>query len=88
MSALLIPGLVAALAGLAGLALGVLHFRSLERVTALLVQGRLAGVALQIGRLAVLAVFLWLCARGGPWTLLAGAAGLLAGRALILRGVR
>ena len=88
MNALLIPGLVAALAGLAGLALGVLHFRSLERVTALLVQGRLAGVALQIGRLAVLAVFLWLCTRGGTWPLVAGGAGLMAGRALVLQRVR
>ena len=82
-AALLLP-----LAALAGLALGIAHFRTLRWVSDLLIQGRLAGIGVQIARLAVLAVFLWLCARGGPSTLLAGAAGLLAGRALILRGVR
>lgn len=78
--------MVLALAALlAGLALGWLHFTSLAWVTRLLVAGRLAGVALQLGRFVVLGLFLYLCAQGGWQVLLAGFVGIMAARLFVLR---
>ncbi|MBP0485068.1 ATP synthase subunit I [Sagittula salina] len=71
-------------AGLVGLATGWLHFATLARVTDLLLEGRLAGVALQLGRFGLTGGFLALCAGAGWPVLLSGAAGIMAGRALVL----
>lgn len=80
------PAALAAAA--AGAAAGWLHFATLPRVVALLLAGRLAGALLQLERFVVLACVLAICAWGGASPLLAGAAGALAGRALVLRGTR
>ena len=80
--ATVVAALVAALAGTAA---GWFHFISLSRVADLLVAVRIAGVGLQVARFVVLGMFLWLCAKGGWPVLLAGAAGVMAGRALVLR---
>jgi F1F0 ATPase subunit 2 len=79
---------LAAAAGIAGAALGWAHFASLAWVADLFAAGRIGAVALQVGRLAVLSGFLWLCAQGGAAVLLAAAAGVLAGRSLVLRRAR
>ncbi|WP_028028448.1 ATP synthase subunit I [Gemmobacter nectariphilus] len=84
----LAPTLITILAALAGGGLGALHFLTLRRVSDMLLNGRLVAVGLQLARLAVMALFLWLCARAGAAPLLAGAAGVLAGRAIVLRRVR
>ena len=76
---------IIAVAAFAGIAMGWAHFATLSRVTALLMAGRIAGVGLQVARLAVLTAFLWFCAKGGWPVLLAGALGVLTGRALVLR---
>ncbi|MCA8883460.1 MAG: hypothetical protein KDA50_06905 [Rhodobacteraceae bacterium] len=73
--------LAAPVGGLAGW----LHFATLARVADLFVAGRLSAVGLQLARLAVLGAFLWLCSRGGAAVLIAGAAGVLAGRAIVMR---
>ncbi|MCA8879421.1 MAG: hypothetical protein KDA73_05530 [Rhodobacteraceae bacterium] len=70
---------------LAGVALGWLHFRSLRRVAERLVAGEPAAVLLQITRILMLALFLYLCARLGASTLLAAAAGVYIGRVLVMR---
>ncbi|MCB1395878.1 MAG: hypothetical protein H6898_14445 [Rhodobacter sp.] len=79
---------LAALAALAGLAAGWVHFASLAPIARMLTQGRMLAVALQVARLAVLGLVLWGFARGGALVLVAGAAGILAGRALVMRRVR
>lgn len=71
---------------LAGLGLGWLHFSSLQRVTGMLLAGDGRAVLLQVGRLAVLGLFLFLCVKAGGLVLIAAAAGILAGRAIVLRG--
>ena len=80
--------ILALAAALTGAAAGWLHFTLLGHVTALLVAGRLSGVALQLGRFALLGALLWLCAQGGAVVLLACLAGILAGRAVVMRGRR
>ncbi|MBN8186367.1 MAG: N-ATPase subunit AtpR [Salipiger thiooxidans] len=75
-------------AGLAaGLALGLFHFATLHRVTALYVGGGSApkALALQLGRFALLVAGLVLLALWGATALLAGAAGVMIGRAVVLR---
>ncbi len=76
------------LAGLVGTAVGWGHFASLVFVTDLLVAGRMAGLFLQLGRFAVLGAFLWLCALAGWTVLIAGAAGIMAGRFIVLKRAR
>lgn len=78
----------AIIAAVAGLGLGWLHFASLARVADWLLAGRLAAVALQLARFALLGGFLFLCSRGGALVLLAGAAGVLSARVLVLRRAR
>ena len=78
----------ALLAGLAGLGAGWLHFASLEWVANRIVEGRLSAVGIQLGRLALLGGILFLFAQGGALVLLAGAAGILLGRSIVLRGAR
>jgi hypothetical protein len=79
---------IAVLAALAGFAVGWLHFVSLERVAVMIVQGRLSAIGLQLARIALLGSLLWLFAKGGGLILIAGAAGIVAGRSLVLRRAR
>ncbi len=79
---------IAVLAALAGAGAGYLHFRALRGLADQLALGRVWGAALQAARFAGLALFLYGCARLGPLALIAAAAGLLAGRALVMRQVR
>ncbi len=80
--------ILAFLAGLAGLGAGWLHFASLEWVANRIVEGRLSAVGVQLGRLVLLGGVLFLFAQGGALVLLAGAAGILLGRFIVLRGMR
>lgn len=70
-----------------GFVLGLIHFASLKRVTALyLSDGPVwRAIGLQVLRLAVLAVALILMARQGAVPLFATLVGLLLARALVLR---
>ncbi|MHC0053931.1 N-ATPase subunit AtpR [Actibacterium sp. D379-3] len=77
---------LAGLAALAGCAVGWLHFRSLRGLAHRMLAGQPSAVALQLARMAGLGLFLYLCAwGGGAAVLLAGACGVLVGRALVLR---
>ncbi|MEZ6002204.1 ATP synthase subunit I [Hyphomonas sp.] len=80
--------LLAGLAGLAGFGAGWLHFASLEWVANRIVEGRLSAIALQLGRIVLLVGILFLLAKGGALVLLSGAAGILLGRVIVLRGTR
>lgn len=82
------PLMLALLAFPAGVLAGWVHFTTLGRVAGLLAAGRFSAVALQVLRLALLGGFLWLCAWFGAAALLSGAAGIMAGRALVLRRAR
>ncbi|MGC9449023.1 ATP synthase subunit I [Cereibacter johrii] len=84
MTGLLLP--LAALS--AGILAGALHFATLRPLSDRLLRGDLGAIPLQLLRLALLAAFLVLCSRGGAATLLGAAAGILGGRALILRRER
>lgn len=77
---------VPALAALAaGVAVGFIHFRTLRRTADAFVGGRAArALALQLVRLALIGGFLFAAARAGALPLLAAAAGVLAGRALVM----
>ncbi len=79
-SVVLVPLAVAA-----GYGAGLLHFRSLRRVTDMMVAGRRAAVPLQFARLAGLGMMLLLAALAGAAVLIAAAVGVLAGRARALR---
>lgn len=63
-------------------------YTGMEGLSDRLLRGDLGAIPLQLLRLALLAAFLVLCSRGGAATLLAAAAGILGGRALILRRER
>ncbi len=80
--------LLALLAAFVGLGAGWLHFSSLARIADMLAEGKVAAVGLQLVRLGLLAVLLWLFAQGGVWVLIAGTAGVLAGRSVALRRAR
>lgn len=86
-----LPLPAAALIGLAlGLVLGIAHFASLKRVTALYVGGGTPwrAIAFQLGRLALLTAVLTGLALMGTVPLLAGALGVLVGRAIVLHRAR
>ncbi|RLL72454.1 N-ATPase subunit AtpR [Paenirhodobacter hankyongi] len=68
-----------------GTGAGWLHFRTLRAVSDRLLSGDLTAVALQVGRFAVLGLFLFLCARAGAAPLVTGAAGVLIGRRIALK---
>ncbi len=72
-------------AALAGGVAGWLHIRSLRPVADGLLKGDPMAVVLQIARFVGLGIFLYLCARLGAAPLLAAAAGVLIGRAVVLR---
>lgn len=77
--------LLAVLAAGSGFVAGWLHFASLARIADMIVAGRLTPILFQLARLAGLGLFLWLCAMGGAAVLLAGAAGVLVARSVVLR---
>ncbi len=78
--------LLLALAFLAGAAVGTAHFVSLRRVVDAWTAGRTArAVALSIVRWVVLVVAALLLARQGAMPLLAGLAGLLVARVVVVR---
>ncbi len=81
--------LVHAVAALvAGGGMGWLHFSTLHRVAGMLLAGDWRAVVEQLARLLVLTAFLVLCVKAGGLVLIAGAVGVLAGRALVLRGAK
>ncbi|WP_252737762.1 ATP synthase subunit I [Citreicella sp. C3M06] len=88
MSGFEMPLGLALLAALAGVLAGYLHFKSLRAVSDRLASGQLLAVAIQIARLVAMALFLYLCARLGTPALLGAGAGVLIGRALVLRAAR
>lgn len=77
-------------AGFGGVAVGVLHFSALDRVTQLYLGGGSVGRALllQLSRLAVLGALLTGLAMLGALPLLSGALGLLVGRTIVMRRKR
>lgn len=80
--------LLALLAALAGVGAGWIHFRSLRPLAGRIIAGDLRALALQLLRLGGMMAFLVLAAQGGALVLLAAAAGVFAGRWLVLRAVR
>ncbi len=84
------PLLAAALALVLGFGVGVVHFASLRRVTALYLEGGPLArtIALQLGRLVLLGGLLVGLAMAGALPLLAGALGVLLARQAVLRRVR
>lgn len=81
------PVFAAALGLAAGLALGLMHFATLRKVTQMYLSGGSYGraIALQLARLALLAAALSGLALAGAVPLLSAALGLLIGRAVIFR---
>ncbi len=75
---------------LGGLVLGYIYFRALRETTNLVVsQGHpLLGLALTLGRLALLCGVFYLAVLAGGAALLATLAGVLAAKALMLRQIR
>ncbi|MGI4812595.1 MAG: ATP synthase subunit I [Janthinobacterium lividum] len=72
-----------------GFAAGLGHFATLQRNVQLLASGAAAkALALQLARLGLLLVILFVLAKLGPWTLLCGALGVLIARSVVLRRVR
>lgn len=70
-----------------GYVAGFAHFRSLKSVARRLASGELSGIVLQLGRLALLGVVLFLMALWGAQALLAGTAGVLLARRRVLAQV-
>ncbi|WP_323772332.1 hypothetical protein [Antarctobacter sp.] len=85
MSALATSAVIAVLAALAGLLVGLLHFWSLRLVADRLVAGQMSAVVLQMARLVGLALFLYLCTWFGALALLGAGVGVMCGRAVVLR---
>lgn len=83
-----LPLLHMALAAVAGAVAGTVFFASLAPVARMLAAGRIEAVGLQVLRFVALGLVLWLMARGGAAVLLSGAAGVMAGRALVMRGTK
>ncbi|WP_434289586.1 N-ATPase subunit AtpR [Celeribacter sp. SCSIO 80788] len=75
---------------LLGFGVGLLHFASLRRVTAMYLSGSSTAraIILQLGRLVLVAALLVFLALKGALPLLAGAGGLLLARIVILRRSR
>lgn len=77
-------GIAASLAG--GVMLGLFHFRLLRSVSLDFARGRaVRAFALQTGRMGLMAAVLVFLARQGAAILLAGALGIMIGRAVIIR---
>lgn len=80
------PVLTLGTAFIAGMALGLLHFKTLHRVTDNYLAGQTGrAIALQFLRLGVLFGFLAVLVVSGAAALLSGTAGVLLGRLAVLR---
>jgi F1F0 ATPase subunit 2 len=73
---------------LAGILLGLFFFATLRWNIALYLSRRTAGLALQLGRLAVVVLGLVLVAHAGATPLVATFVGFLIARSAVLRGAR
>ncbi|MFM0649611.1 ATP synthase subunit I [Paraburkholderia bryophila] len=74
---------------IAGFAAGLVHFSTLHRNVQLLAFGSVGkALAMQIARLGLLLVILFVLAKLGPWTLLCGTLGVLVARSVIVHKVR
>ncbi|WP_158971597.1 N-ATPase subunit AtpR [Chachezhania sediminis] len=84
------PVPVSVLALLIGLAMGLFHFSTLKRVSAMYLDGTPVWqvLGLQLARLAVLVAIFVVMALAGAMPLLAGAIGLLLGRIVVMRRAR
>jgi F1F0 ATPase subunit 2 len=72
-----------------GLLAGSIHFATLHWNVRLLIAGTAArALALQLLRLAGVAVWFALLAKLGPWALLCGVAGLLIARYVVIRRIK
>lgn len=67
-----------------GYVAGLLHFRSLKGVARRLARGDWTAIAIQMARLALLGVLLFILTRWGAQTLLAGTAGIFLARRRVL----
>ncbi|MFT3721406.1 ATP synthase subunit I [Pseudorhodoferax sp.] len=77
--------MLALVAFVTGCVMGFIHFRTLGRAADAFVQGRAArALLLQFARLALTGGFLFAVAQAGALPLLAAAAGILAGRGLVM----
>ncbi|MCB1357988.1 MAG: hypothetical protein KDK53_16360 [Maritimibacter sp.] len=87
---MILPVLDIALGFAFGLAVGLVHFLSLRRVTALWLSGRAPrrALALHFGRLAALGAGLFGLALIGAVALVAGAMGVIVAREIVLHGAR
>jgi F1F0 ATPase subunit 2 len=73
----------------AGFAAGLVHFSTLQRNAQLLASGSASkALTMQLARLGLLLVILFVLAKLGPWTLLCGALGVFVARSVVLRRVR
>jgi F1F0 ATPase subunit 2 len=73
----------------AGVVAGLFHFSTLHRNVRLLASGSASkALAMQLARLGLLLVILFVLAKLGPWTLLCGALGVFVARSMVLRRVR
>ena len=82
-------GLAGAIAFVAGLLIGLIHFATLRRNLCFLTDGGLAkALLLQLARLALLGGVLALLAMLGAFALLCGMLGILLARSIVLRRVR
>lgn len=81
------PAAGAVIGFVVGLLLGLVHFATLKRVAVLYTSGGGIGkaLALQLARFALLAFVMIGVAQLGPMPLIAAAAGMLAGRWVVLR---
>jgi F1F0 ATPase subunit 2 len=74
---------------IAGFAAGLVHFSTLRRNVQLLAFGSASkALAMQLARLALMLMVLFVLAKLGPWTLLCGALGVLVARSVVLRRFR
>ena len=80
--------LEAAIALIAGLMLGIVHFRSLHRVSTAYLDGRATrAIALQVARMVAMVALLFLLAWIGALSLVAGAGGVMLARWLVMDGL-
>jgi F1F0 ATPase subunit 2 len=74
---------------IAGFAAGLVHFATLRRNVLLLAFGSTGkALAMQLARLGLLLLVLFVLAKLGPWTLLCGALGVLVARSVVLYRIR
>jgi F1F0 ATPase subunit 2 len=74
---------------IAGFAAGLVHFATLHRNVRLLAFGSASkALAMQLSRLGLMLVVLFVLAKLGPWALLCGALGVLVARSVVLRRAR